>query len=48
MELQRQINPDVIFMSKSHLDKARAEKLARKMKFAGLFCFMRAMAEVAV
>jgi exonuclease III len=32
-ELLRQIKPDVIFLSESHLDKAKAEKLMRKAKF---------------
>jgi hypothetical protein len=31
-----QTNPDVFFLSESHLDKAKAEKLARKMKFEGV------------
>jgi exonuclease III len=32
-ELLRQIKPDVIFLSESHLDKAKAENLMRKVKF---------------
>jgi exonuclease III len=36
LKLQRQINQDVIFLSESRLNKAKAEKLARKLKFEGL------------
>jgi exonuclease III len=36
LDLQREINPDVIFLSESHLDRAKAEKLVRKLKFGGM------------
>ena len=32
-DVLKQIKPDVIFLSESHLDKAKAEKLMRKFKF---------------
>jgi exonuclease III len=33
LDLQKQIKPDVFFLSETHLDKARAEKLRRKLGF---------------
>lgn len=33
LDLQRQSNPDVMFLSKSHLGKVKAGKLMRKLKF---------------
>ena len=33
LEVQRQIKPDVMFLSESHLSKSKAEKLMRKLKF---------------
>jgi hypothetical protein len=33
MDVHRQIKPDVMFLSESHLAKVKAEKLMRKMNF---------------
>ena len=39
LEVQRQTKPDVMFLSESHLAKAKAEKLRRKLKFDKMSCF---------
>jgi hypothetical protein len=37
MDVHRQIKSDVMFLSESHLDNAKAEKLMRKLKFDKCF-----------
>lgn len=49
LDVQRQVRPDVFFLSETHLSKAKAEKVKRRVGFDHMLMkFMRVMVEVGV